>query len=70
LDARRCEKSQGVRRWWKTAAYEQRLVIAKKYFDRLNPEVISRWGTAKDIAKIDDISAMLYRTMLARTAGE
>jgi hypothetical protein len=45
-------------------------VIAKKYFDRLNPEVISRWGTAKDIAKIDDISAMLYRTMLARTAGE
>jgi hypothetical protein len=56
--------------WWKSATYEQRLVIVKKYFDRLLPEVQSRWGPAEDVASTDDISSKFYCPMLARTTSE
>jgi len=56
--------------WWKTATYEQRLVIVKKYFNHLLPEVLSRWGSAEDVAGTDDIGSKFYCTMLARTARE
>jgi hypothetical protein len=46
--------------WWKSATYEQRLAIVKKYYDRLLPQVRSGMTPAEDMANITDISSNFY----------
>jgi hypothetical protein len=51
--------------WWKSATYEQRLVVVKKYYDHLYPHVRSEMIPAEDVASTADISSNLYCQALA-----
>jgi|SRR5580658_95188 hypothetical protein len=43
--------------WWKTATYEQRLVVVKRYYDILFPHIRAEKAPAEDVFNFADISS-------------
>lgn len=43
--------------WWKSATYEQRLVVVKRWYDILLPHIRAERAPAEDVASIADISS-------------
>lgn len=54
--------------WWKSATYEERLAVVKKYYGRLLPGVRSEcgWASAEDVARTADISSLFFAESMAR----
>lgn len=43
--------------WWKSASYEQRLVVVKRWYDILYPQIRAKRAPAEEVANIADISS-------------
>jgi hypothetical protein len=48
--------------WWKSATYEQRLVVVKRWHDTLSPHSRPQQTPAEDVANIADISSDWFLT--------
>jgi hypothetical protein len=48
--------------WWKSATYEQRLVVVKRWYDILYPHIRTQRAPAEDVANIADISSDRFLT--------
>jgi hypothetical protein len=43
--------------WWKSASYEQRLAVLKRWYDSLYPQIRAERAPAEEVADIADISS-------------
>ena len=51
------EQKERFAAWWKSATYEQRLVVVKRWYDILLPHIRAQHTPAEDVASIADISS-------------
>lgn len=43
--------------WWKSASYEERLAVVRRWYDILHPHIRAERAPAEDVARIADISS-------------
>jgi hypothetical protein len=51
------EETVPFMQWWNEATYEQRLVVVKRYYDSVSPQVKSKWIPAEDLANGGDFGS-------------